>query len=81
MAAADAIVVGAGIVGAACAAELSSAGLRVLVAALRECKKLPNNGDVRLSNPSDRVAEVLELAGLSDMFPTFDDTTAAVGSF
>lgn len=60
---------------------MSSAGLRVLVAALRECKKLPNNGDVRLSNPSERVAEVLELAGLNEMFPTYDDTTSAVGSF
>ncbi|MEJ2746379.1 MAG: STAS domain-containing protein [Anaerolineae bacterium] len=60
---------------------MSSAGLRVMVAALRECKKLPNNGDVRLSSPSDRVAEVLELAGLSEMFPTFDDALSAVGSF
>lgn len=60
---------------------MSSAGLRVMVAALRECKKLPNNGDVRLSSPSERVAEVLELAGLSNMFQTYDDTTAAVGSF
>ena len=60
---------------------MSSAGLRVLVAALRECKKLPNNGDVRLTNPSERVAEVLELAGLDEMFQSFDDTTAAVGSF
>jgi anti-anti-sigma factor len=60
---------------------MSSAGLRVMVAALRECKKLPNNGDVRLSNPSDRVAEVLELAGLNAMFQTYSDTTSAVGSF
>ena len=60
---------------------MSSAGLRVIVAALRECKKLPNNGDVRLSSLSERVAEVLELAGLDSMFQTFDDTTAAVGSF
>ena len=60
---------------------MSSAGLRVLVAALRECKKLPNNGDVRLTAPSERVAEVLELAGLSSMFQTFEDATAAVGSF
>jgi anti-sigma B factor antagonist len=60
---------------------MSSAGLRVLVAALRECKKLPNNGDVRLTSPSERVAEVLELAGLNDMFQSFNDKTAAVGSF
>jgi anti-anti-sigma factor len=60
---------------------MSSAGLRVMVAALRECKKLPYNGDVRLTNPSERVAEVLDLAGLSGMFQTFNDATSAVGSF
>jgi len=58
---------------------MSSAGLRSLVAALRECKK--KRGDVRLSSPSERVSEVLELAGLDSLFQVFDDTTAAVGSF
>ena len=58
---------------------MSSAGLRALVAALRECKK--NRGDVRLTNLSQRVKEVLDLAGLDEMFQTFDDETAAVGSF
>lgn len=60
---------------------MSSAGLRALVAALRECKKPLNNGDVRLANVSERVAEVLELAGLTNLFQTFKDKTAAVGSF
>ncbi len=58
---------------------MSSAGLRTLVAALRECKN--HNGDVRLSPPSERVAEVLELAGLASMFSTYEDTLTAVGSF
>ena len=58
---------------------MSSAGLRSLVAALRDCKK--NRGDVRLSQSSTRVIEVLELAGLDAMFNTYDDDTAAVGSF
>ena len=58
---------------------MSSAGLRALVAALRECKK--HRGDVRLANISERVSEVLSLAGLDSLFSTYDDVTAAVGSF
>ena len=58
---------------------LSSAGLRTMVGAVRECKK--HRGDVRLANVSERVAEVLKLAGLDAIFQTFEDKTAAVGSF
>jgi len=62
---------------------MSSAGLRALVSALRECKK--HRGDVRLSEPSERVAEVLDLAGLTvaeaPLFQVFDNDMAAVGSF
>ena len=58
---------------------MSSAGLRAMVSALRECKK--HGGDVRLSPPSERVAEVLELAGLDSLFTTFDDMIETVGSF
>ena len=58
---------------------LSSAGLRALVSALRECKK--KRGDVRIANPSERVSEVLSLAGLDSLFDVYDDTTTAVGSF
>jgi anti-sigma B factor antagonist len=62
---------------------MSSAGLRALVSALRECKK--HRGDVRLSEPSDRVAEVLDLAGLTvaeaPLFQVYEDDIAAVGSF
>ena len=57
----------------------SSAGLRALVSALRECKK--HNGDLRLAAPSDRVMEVLNLAGLNTLFQVFDDDVSAVGSF
>lgn len=57
----------------------SSAGLRALVAALRECKK--HNGDLRLSAPSERVSEVLNLAGLTTLFEIYDDDVSAVGSF
>lgn len=58
---------------------MSSAGLRALVSTLKECKK--RNGDVRLAAPSERVAEVLSLAGLDSLFQVYDDDTAAVGSF
>ena len=58
---------------------MSSAGLRAVVSALRESKK--NGGDLRLSSPSERVLEVLELSGLNTLFEKFDDLTHAVGSF
>jgi anti-anti-sigma factor len=58
---------------------LSSAGLRALVSTLRSCKK--RGGDVRIANPSERVQEVMELAGLDVLFDTFDDVTVAVGSY
>lgn len=58
---------------------LSSAGLRALVATLRACKK--RGGDVRIANPSERVSEVMSLAGLDALFQMYDDVTAAVGSY
>lgn len=58
---------------------LSSAGLRALVSARRACNG--KNGDVRLATPSERVQEVLELAGLDSIFETYDDVVNAVGSF
>lgn len=58
---------------------MSSAGLRAIVSALRDCKK--HGGNLCLVNPSARVGEVLELAGLTSLFNVYDDTTTAVGSF
>lgn len=58
---------------------MSSAGLRAIIAALRECKK--RHGDVRIANPSERVSEVLSLAGVDSLFQVYDSRTAAVGSF
>lgn len=58
---------------------MSSAGLRTLVSTLKECKR--KSGDVRLSAPSERVAEVLSLAGLDSLFKVYEVDTAAVGSF
>jgi anti-sigma B factor antagonist len=58
---------------------LSSAGLRHLVSTLKECRKA--NGDLRVATPSERVNEVLEMAGLKSLIPTYDSLAAAVGSF
>lgn len=58
---------------------MSSAGLRELVTALKRAKS--SGGDVRLSEPSERVREVLELAGLDSIFQIYDDQVEAVGSF
>ncbi len=58
---------------------MASAGLRTLVAALRECKK--HRGDVRIAKPSERMEEVLNLAGLNTIFTVYDDPVSAVGSY
>lgn len=58
---------------------MSSAGLRAMVSTMRECKR--NRGEVRLAEPSERVTEVLSLAGLDSLFEVFNDKTAGVGSF
>ena len=58
---------------------MSSAGLRVLVASLKAAKK--NGGLLRLAQPSSRVHEVLDLAGLTPVFDVYPDVVEAVGSF
>src|SRR5512136_363921 len=58
---------------------MSSAGLRGLVSALKASKS--GGGDLRLAQPSSRVREVLELAGLNAIFVVYDDIVGAVGSF
>lgn len=61
---------------------MSSAGLREMVSALKRVQGLPGSGgDVRIANPSERVREVLELAGLDEIFKIFPTQVEAVGSF
>lgn len=60
---------------------LSSAGLRAMISCLREVQKPVFGGDLRLARPSERVSEVLELAGLDSVFKVYNDQVAAVGSF
>lgn len=58
---------------------MSSAGLREMVSALKRVQR--GRGDLRLAALSDRVKEVLELAGLDEIFEIFETQVEAVGSF
>jgi len=58
---------------------MSSAGLREMVRVLKRVKR--TGGDLRIANPSDRVREVLELAGLDTIFEIYPTQVEAVGSF
>jgi anti-anti-sigma factor len=57
---------------------LSSAGVRVLISAQKALK--PKGGRLVLAQPSERVKEVLDLAGLDPLFPQYDSTVAALAS-
>lgn len=58
---------------------MSSAGLRELVNALKKLKRVA--GDLRIAQPSKRVREVMEMAGLDTIFLIFETSTEAVESF
>jgi anti-anti-sigma factor len=60
--------------------ELSSAGLRVLISAIKRVRS-NKSGDIRLAAPSKRVVEVLELAGLLTVINLYPSLEAAVASF
>lgn len=57
---------------------LSSAGVRVLISAQKALK--PRGGRLVIAQPSDRVTEVLDLAGLEALFPVYETTVAALAS-
>lgn len=59
---------------------MSSAGFRALLASQRACKRY-NRGEVVLAAVPQRIQEALELAGFTELFKTFNDPLAAVGSF
>ncbi len=59
---------------------MSSAGFRALLATQRNCKRY-NRGELVLVSVPERIREALELAGFTELFKTFDDSIAAVGSF
>ena len=58
---------------------MSSAGLREIVSGLKKAKKA--SGDLRLAQPSQRVREVLEMAGLDTIFKIFSTQDEAINSF
>lgn len=58
---------------------MSSAGLREIVSALKRAKR--SAGDVRLAQPSYRVREVLEMAGLDTILQIYPTQLEAVGSY
>ncbi len=58
----------------------SSAFLRVVIKYMKVCKRW-NRGDVRLAALQPRIADVLDLAGLTPLFKIFENDTLAVGSF
>jgi anti-sigma B factor antagonist len=57
---------------------MSSAGLREIVNA---AKKVRGRGDLRLAQPSDRVREVLEMAGLDTIFQIYESQSEAIKSY
>ena len=57
---------------------ISSAGVRALISAQKALKH--KGGAVLLAQPSERVKEVLDIAGLESLFKVYGDTEAAIGS-
>jgi anti-sigma B factor antagonist len=57
----------------------SSAGLRVLLGAVKETRS--RNGDLRLANVQPEVNKVLNLSGFSSILRIFNDIDSAVVSF
>lgn len=57
----------------------SSAGLRVLLGALKEARQ--RGGDLRLAGAQERVARVLDLSGFTSILKCFPDVATAVASF
>lgn len=57
----------------------SSAGLRALLGALKETRRL--GGDLRMAAVQPAVLRVLSLSGFASIIKIFDDVPAAVGSY
>ncbi len=59
---------------------MSSAGLRALIATLKETRRF-NRGDLRLANMPPKINKAFELAGFLELFKVYDNSVDAVGSF
>ena len=58
---------------------MSSAGLRVLLATLKQTRS--RGGDLRLAGPNPEVRKVLDLSGFTAILRVFDTVDDAVASF
>jgi anti-anti-sigma factor len=58
---------------------ISSAGLRALLATVKEARRL--GGDLRLAGVAPQVLRVLEISGFTTILKLFDGVDLAVGSF
>jgi anti-sigma B factor antagonist len=59
---------------------ISSAGLRVLIATLKNCKRY-NRGELVVAALPPTIQSVFELAGFQKIFKIYPDVLSAVGSF
>ena len=59
---------------------MSSAGMRVLLSAQKECKKM-GRGEVVLATLPELVHDAFDLAGFLPLFSIYDEVTPAVGHF
>jgi anti-sigma B factor antagonist len=59
---------------------ISSAGLRVLISTLKNCKRY-NRGDLVISGLSQNIHAVFDLAGFLTIFKIYPDVLSGVGSF
>ncbi len=59
---------------------ISSAGLRVLISTLKNCKRY-NRGDLVLAGLPANIHSVFDLAGFTSIFKIYNDVLTAVGSF
>lgn len=57
----------------------SSAGLRALLATVKEARR--RSGDLRLADVQPNVRKVLDLSGFTTILKIYDDVDAAVASF
>jgi anti-sigma B factor antagonist len=58
---------------------LSSAALRVMVTARKAVQGA--GGDLVIAQPSERVVDTLDIAGLDVLFKTYTDRETAIGAF
>lgn len=59
---------------------ITSAGLRVLIATLKNCKRY-NRGELVLAGLPAPILSVFDLAGFTSIFKIYDDVLTAVGTF